>query len=110
MNNFPYYNQLKAEVIFKAGVEIEEKLVDKIAEELINKLGLKVVAENKHEFSNGGLTKVYILSQSHLIFHTWPENRAIHVDLITCSKEVDLNKVENILRENQIEDLAIEKS
>jgi S-adenosylmethionine decarboxylase len=39
-----------------------------------------------HKFSEGGegVTGLYLLSESHLSFHTYPENHYISIDAYTC--------------------------
>jgi S-adenosylmethionine/arginine decarboxylase-like enzyme len=85
MNNFPFYQQFNAEIICKEDTVFNDNLVDQIANKIIEAMELTVVSKGKHDFSNNGQTKYWILSQSHMIIHTWPEFRAIHLDLITCS-------------------------
>lgn len=92
MTNFPFFQHFVAKLIFTKEVEIDEKLTDQIADLLIEKLKLNVVKQDKHQFTNNGLTKFWILSQSHLVIHTWPENNAIHIDLMTCSPAVITSK------------------
>lgn len=46
---------------------------------------LKVVDTVVTDFKNGGLTITYVLSNSNLVVHTWPEYNALHIDLITCT-------------------------
>jgi len=93
MNNFPFFKQYVIKIIFEDKVVINEKLIDEIADILINKFKLKVVNQGKHEFTNNGLTKCWILSQSHLIIHSWPENNALHIDLMTCSSFIANSKL-----------------
>lgn len=50
---------------------------------------LKVVDTKITEFKGKGFTFVYVLSNSNLTVHTWPEHNALHVDLITCSPIFD---------------------
>ncbi len=88
MINFPFFQHYAVKIIFTKEVEINEKFIDQIANLLINNLKLNVVKKEKHQFPNNGLTKFWILSQSHLVIHTWPENSAIHIDLMTCSSLV----------------------
>jgi len=52
---------------------------------IIEKLGLTVVGQNHFEFTPQGITLAYILSQSHLVLHTWPELNVLHVDLMTLN-------------------------
>ena len=76
MTNFPFFQHFVAKLIFTREVEIDEKLTDQIADLLIEKLKLNVVKQDK----------------SHLVIHTWPENNAIHIDLMTCSPAVITSK------------------
>lgn len=50
---------------------------------------LKVVDSKITRFKGEGLTLTFVLSNSNLVIHTWPELNAIHVDLITCSPIYD---------------------
>lgn len=46
---------------------------------------LKVLDTKVTSFPKQGMTITYILSNSNLVAHTWPEYNAIHIDLITCT-------------------------
>jgi len=82
--SIPIINQhialIKLEFIDKSSSLIEE-----IAQNLITDLDLKVVKKISHTFHPTGSTFAYILSESHLLVHTWPELGVIHIDLVTCS-------------------------
>jgi S-adenosylmethionine decarboxylase proenzyme len=40
-----------------------------------------------HNFDNqGAFTALYLLSESHLSIHTWPEHNFIALDVFTCGK------------------------
>ena len=45
-----------------------------------------IVTTAFHEFSPQGLSGVVVIAESHFAAHTWPEHRAVCVDLFTCSK------------------------
>lgn len=92
--NFPFYNHWEIEMTVLDTQIIDENYVDSLIKIIVNDLKLTVVSSNKHLFpSYGGLTKVYILSQSHLVVHTWPEASSIHFDLMTCSSGVNSTDV-----------------
>ena len=56
-------------------------------------VGLNIIGESYHIFKKtGGITYCFILSQSHFVVHTWPEERKIFFDLFTCDKELDEKK------------------
>lgn len=48
---------------------------------------LNVIKNDFHVFDKYGLTGFYILSESHLAFHTWPEHKYIAIDLFTCGTQ-----------------------
>jgi S-adenosylmethionine decarboxylase len=45
-----------------------------------------VLSSSSHQFPNGAITAVLILSQSHLSVHTWPEYGSASFDLLTCGR------------------------
>lgn len=61
------------------------EFVEELANNMISSLDLKVDKKMSHIFSPAGITLGYILSQSHLVVHTYPENGVIHVDLAMCT-------------------------
>ncbi len=62
--------------------EFYEKLVYKIA-----KLAKVTVLEiSKYKFEPQGFTLVALLAESHMSFHTFPENEIISFDFFTCAK------------------------
>ncbi|KKQ30030.1 MAG: hypothetical protein US68_C0003G0020 [Candidatus Shapirobacteria bacterium GW2011_GWE1_38_10] len=92
--NFPFYNHWEVETTVLPSQIVDEKYIDSLVKTIISNLKLNVVSASKHLFpGHGGLTKVYILSQSHLVVHTWPEFSSIHFDLMTCSSGVSSTNV-----------------
>jgi S-adenosylmethionine decarboxylase proenzyme len=56
--------------------------------------GLTVVARQFHAFGptahgDGGHTGVLLLAESHLAVHTWPELRAVTLDIFVCNFVAD---------------------
>jgi S-adenosylmethionine decarboxylase len=45
-----------------------------------------VLGEARHQFPNGAVTAILVLSQSHLSVHTWPEYGSANFDLLTCGR------------------------
>lgn len=70
---------------------IPDKLVNdnkkllSITDKCITDCKLNVLNKTKHEFSPQGFTVLYMLSESHLSMHTWPEKNLICIDLFSCS-------------------------
>lgn len=57
------------------------------ASELCDRFGLHIVTNYDHRFSPYGSTIVYVLEESHLAIHSWPEHGYIHCDIVTCSPD-----------------------
>jgi S-adenosylmethionine decarboxylase len=52
---------------------------------------LTVLKAVEHRFAPQGLTYILVLSQSHLVVHTWPEYRIIVVDVFVCVPDFDID-------------------
>jgi S-adenosylmethionine decarboxylase proenzyme len=66
--------------------------------------GLIVLNSLEHHFEPQGLTYVLLLSQSHLIVHTWPEYKTLILDLYVCSANFDFETfIDKILKMSQAE-------
>ena len=79
-------------------LEKVEKL-EKSLKKFIKKCELMIVSEQGHNFKSHGFTKVYILSESHIIFHSWPEDNYLNVDLMSCRKLMPVEKMKNLVKE-----------
>ncbi len=51
---------------------------------LVSDCGLEVAAQQAVPFAGGGLTLVWVLAESHLVLHLWPEEGYATVDLHVC--------------------------
>jgi len=70
-----------------------ERVIEKL-EGFCKKLGLSIVEKINYQFTPQGKSIVFVLKESHLAVHTWPESGYIHVDIVTCSKlEPDSEKL-----------------
>lgn len=76
-------------VVEGVGVDAErlnnEDYLSKAADVLCSEMGLNVRESLVYPFQPG-ITAIYILSESHLALHTWPEKGYLHLDLVTCTK------------------------
>jgi S-adenosylmethionine decarboxylase proenzyme len=74
-----------------------------LCERLASEAGLSVVARQFHAFAPGpagdaGHTGVLLLAESHLAVHTWPEWRAVTIDVFVCNVASDnTRKAERLL-------------
>ena len=62
---------------------------------LLENFQMKTLGVNEHAFQPHGYTLVYLLSESHLSLHSWPEYNTLKMDLFTCSSK-KLDNVQSI--------------
>lgn len=58
-----------------------------ILDSVIAKSGLHVVSSSFHQFEPQGVSALYLLSESHLSVHTWPEHGYLALDIFTCGDD-----------------------
>ena len=56
---------------------------------ICNKYDFSILNKSEHVFEPQGLTILYLLSESHLSVHTFPERKYIAIDLYTCREYKD---------------------
>lgn len=61
---------------------------------LLHRAGFTPVSTQKHEFQPQGLTFAAILTESHAVLHSWPEESRLSIDIYTCSYP---EKLENFI-------------
>ena len=64
---------------------------------IINGMNLHVVGEVHKQFEPIGATCLFLLSESHLSVHTYPEFRYCAIDLYCCNSNIDMNDVLEII-------------
>lgn len=82
---FPYVDHFVFK-LFKVPTSVvgSKKAVLKAAGQFCKWHKLNVLDQKVTKFKGGGLTITFVLAQSNLVVHTWPEKNAVHIDLITC--------------------------
>ena len=64
-----------------------------LANEIIEKAGLTVVNQVHHQFQPCGYTSLYLLSESHMSFHSYPEKKCLSFDLYCFNHNLDAKEV-----------------
>lgn len=75
--------------IFKEYLSIENyHLFHDMIKESLHKNGMTLLNDMIHHFDgfDGAVTSLYLLSESHLSFHSWPEKNYLAVDIFTCGE------------------------
>jgi S-adenosylmethionine decarboxylase proenzyme len=65
----------------------------------LRRAGATIVDGLSHTFAGGGLTCVFILSESHAVLHTWPETGTINLEIFSCSTRLkSLQAIDDLSR------------
>jgi len=76
-------------------VEKTREILDRV----IAKSGLNAISSSFHQFEPHGVSAVYLLSESHLSVHTWPEHEYVALDIFTCGADEPALKAFELLVE-----------
>lgn len=68
---------------------LENNNIVSLFRDAIQKSGATILNYNEHIFENGGITFVFLLSESHCSVHTYPEHKSLFVDLFTCGDNIN---------------------
>ena len=98
LNNKPYFRHfiIEIECPFKMANSLTWVKTKTLT--LIKKLDIEVLESVEHLFQPQGISLLYIISSSHMAIHTWPENKYIHIELLTCSKNKKLDNIELVIK------------
>jgi len=85
-------------------LEKTKQLLDAICE----RYDFCILNKSEHKFEPEGLTILYLLSESHLSIHTFPERNYIAIDLYTC-RDYSNNTVYNEIYDFLVESFQAKK-
>ncbi len=66
---------------------IDPKELKNTYESLLTEIGFTIVLFNEHQFPEQGYTCFWLLAESHLAIHTFPESEKSYIELSSCNKE-----------------------
>ena len=66
--------------------EYESSFFEKLVYKIAKKAKVTILEISKYKFKPQGFTLVALLAESHMSFHTFPENNIISFDFFTCGK------------------------
>ena len=74
----------------------DSKRLKKILREISKVCKLTVLRTSTHQFEPYVVTSLFLLSESHLSIHTWPEYGKFAMDVYSCND--NYSEIENIIR------------
>jgi S-adenosylmethionine/arginine decarboxylase-like enzyme len=89
---------MKAEIFNFRGwiAETLPETVIPVMEKYLDKAGFTVLNKVAHQFSPGGFTAVWVLAESHLAVHSFPEENKTYVEISSCSRSKNEAFIEQI--------------
>ncbi len=73
-------------------------VAERALREMVDALDVTLLDLRVYPFSPVGVTGMAIVSESHLVIHTWPEHGYAAVDVFTCGAPRDPEAAVNVLR------------
>jgi S-adenosylmethionine decarboxylase len=74
------------------------EVVEQALREIVDATDVTLLDLRVYPFQPIGVTGVAIVSESHIMIHTWPENGYAAVDIFTCGEERDLKGAMEVVR------------
>lgn len=74
------------------------EVIERAMTETVEACGATLLDLRVYPFTPIGVTGVAILSESHMMIHTWPEHGYAAVDVFTCGHHTDPNSAVPVLR------------
>ena len=81
----------------KENYDIFDEIIEKTLRENNMTLLNKCIHHFEHPNFEGAFTSIYLLSESHLSLHSWPEHEYIAMDVFTCGDGNAYNIVNEII-------------
>ncbi|MDP2731250.1 MAG: adenosylmethionine decarboxylase [Dehalococcoidales bacterium] len=75
------------------------KDVKQIMDEVIRKSKTSLVDVAFHQFEPEGVSGVFLIKESHVAIHTWPEESYAAADIFTCGQEMDAYIAIEVMKE-----------
>lgn len=77
---------------------IDPEKLKKNYDNLLKEIGFTIILFNEHYFPKQGYTCFWLLGESHLAIHTFPESNKSYIELSSCNKE----KLDLFIRKTEI--------
>lgn len=68
----------------------DERYINHILPEFIEKSGLSTLGELEYKFTPFGYTKIWLLGESPLAIHSFPEENTTYIELSSCNENKQL--------------------
>jgi S-adenosylmethionine decarboxylase len=80
-------------------INVDQKIINNnetlkdIMETISKKGNFTIIDKRYNNFDPYGFSGIYLLSESHFTFHSWPEYQKLCLDIFTCSKDISYDDI-----------------
>jgi len=74
--------------------------IKKMLREIVKVCDLTILKTSTHKFQPYGITSMFLLSESHVSIHTWPEMGTCAIDVYSCRGDYPVDKIEDVIKRN----------
>jgi len=71
--------------------ETDANLLKESLQQFLSEADYGIVGFTEHQFNPQGYTAIWLLSESHLALHTYPEEARSYIELSGCSEDKNLH-------------------
>jgi S-adenosylmethionine decarboxylase len=68
----------------------DEKVITSTLDEIAAALEMHVLQRLTHRFNPEGVTAIYLIAESHIAFHSWPELSLIDLEIVSCKASANV--------------------
>jgi S-adenosylmethionine decarboxylase proenzyme len=71
----------------------DETTILQTLEKVVKVLDMRLIKKFIHKFNpGGGISALFLIAESHIAFHSWPEIGFADVEIVTCKESADVEK------------------
>lgn len=78
----------------------DARKIKKMLREIVKVCDLTILKTSTHKFEPYGITSMFLLSESHVSIHTWPEMGTCAIDVYSCRDGYPVDKVEDVIKKH----------
>ena len=78
----------------------DARKMKKMLRDIVKVCDLTILKTSTHKFQPYGLTSLFLLSESHVSIHTWPEMGTCAIDVYSCRYDYPVDNIEGVIKKH----------
>ncbi len=89
----------------------DESFISSVLEKVVDALEMHLLKKLSYKFEEGGgVSALFLIAESHVALHSWPEYGFCDVEIVTCKADADVEKgLEILVKEFKPKNVVKEK-